>query len=41
MEGKKETTKETAKGILTTYDKAREENLEEWNGYEEKLKEDI
>jgi len=26
---------------LDSYDKAREENLEEWNEYEDKLKEEI
>ena len=41
MQGNKESTSEAASGILDSYDKAREENLEEWNEYEDKLKEEI
>jgi len=41
MQGKNESTSKAASGILDSYDKAREENLEEWNEYEDKLKEEI
>ena len=41
MEGAKQDVKDVATGIITSYDETREKNIEEWNSYEDKLKEDI
>ena len=32
---------QAAQGVLSSYDEAREKNVEEWNSYEDQLKEDI